>query len=64
MVNTDKLRGVIAENKLSQTDVASMLGMTAKTFYTRMKDGVFKTDEVAIMIDRLHITDPMPIFFA
>ena len=58
------MRGIIAKNKLSQTDVAKMIGVTPKTFYEKMKNGVFGSDEIQIMIDKLHIEDPMPIFFA
>ena len=64
MIKTDELRGIIAKNKLSQTDVAIMIGVTPKTFYEKMKNGVFGSDEIQIMIDKLHIEDPMPIFFA
>lgn len=64
MIKTDELRGIIAKNKLSQTDVAKMIGVTPKTFYEKMKNGVFGSDEIQIMIDKLHIEDPMPIFFA
>lgn len=64
MVNTNKLRGVIAQNGLAQTDVAKMLGITPKTFYDRMSKGVFGSDEIQIMIDRLQIENPMDIFFA
>lgn len=64
MVNTDKLRGIIAENKKSQTDIAKMIGVTPKTFYLRMQKGVFGSDEIQIMIDNLHIENPMEIFFA
>ena len=62
MIKTDELRGIIAKNKLSQTDVAKMIGVTPKTFYEKMKNGVFGSDEIQIMIDKLHIEDPMPIF--
>nr|WP_207735770.1 DUF739 domain-containing protein [Coprococcus comes] len=58
------MRGIIAKNGLSQTDVAKMIGVTPKTFYEKMKNGVFGSDEIQIMIDELHIDDPMPIFFA
>lgn len=64
MIKTDELRGIIAKNKLSQTDVAKMIGVTPKTFYEKMKNGVFGSDEIQIMIDKLHIEDPMPIFLA
>ncbi len=63
MVNTDELRGVIAKNGKTQSDVAKMLNMTPKTFYLRMKKGVFGSDEIQIMIDNLHIENPIDIFF-
>ena len=64
MVNTAELRGVIAKNGKTQSDVAKMLGMTPKTFYLRMSKGVFGSDEIQVMIDELHIDNPMDIFFA
>lgn len=64
MVNTAELRGVIAKNGKKQTDVAKMLNITPKTFYGRMKKGVFGSDEIETMIDELHIENPMDIFFA
>ena len=64
MIKTNELRGIIAKNGLSQKDVAKMIGITPKTFYEKMKNGVFGSDEIQIMIDELHIDDPMPIFFA
>lgn len=64
MIKTNELRGIIAKNGLSQTDVAKMIGVTPKTFYEKMKNGVFGSDEIQIMIDELHIDDPMPFFFA
>lgn len=64
MVDTARLRGVIAENGKTQADVAKMIGVTPKTFYMRMHKGVFGSDEIQIMIDELNITQPMEIFFA
>lgn len=64
MVRTDELRGIFAKNKKSQTDIAKLIGVTPKTFYIRMKKGVFGSDEIQIMIDELHIENPMDIFFA
>lgn len=64
MIRTDELRGIIAKNGLSQAKVAKMLGITPKTFYEKMKTGVFGSDEIEVMIRELHITNPMNIFFA
>lgn len=64
MVDTAELRGVIAKNGKTQSDIAKMLNITPKTFYLRMQKGVFGSDEIQIMIDELHIENPMDIFFA
>ena len=64
MIKTNELRGIIAKNGMSQSEVASKIGITPKTFYEKMKNGVFGSDEIQIMIEVLHITDPMSIFFA
>lgn len=64
VIKTDELRGVIAKNGYSQSDIAKMIGVTPKTFYEKMKNGVFGSDEIQIMIENLHIEDPIAIFFA
>lgn len=64
MVATDKLRGIIAERGLSQRKVANHLGMSEKTFYTKMKRGVFDSDEMSEMISLLDIKNPSEIFFS
>jgi len=64
MINTDKLRGIIAENGSSQRQVALTLGITEKTFYDKMKKGVFDSDEMSQMIDILSISNPVEVFFA
>lgn len=64
MVATDKLRGIIAERGLSQRKVAERIGMTEKTFYTKMKKGIFNSEEMSVMIEMLDITNPAEIFFA
>lgn len=64
VIKTNELRGVIAKNGYSQKEVAKMIGIAPKTFYLKMKEGVFGSDEIQIMIDKLNIEDPMNIFFA
>lgn len=48
-MNTARLRGIIAERGYSQREVAKRIGMTEKTFYSKMKNGVFGTDEATKM---------------
>jgi transcriptional regulator with XRE-family HTH domain len=64
MVDTSRLRGIIAERGLSQRKMAKILGMNEKTFYSKMRSGVFGTDEAQIIADVLDIQNPSDIFFA
>lgn len=63
MVNKNKLRAEIVRNGYTQADVAKKLGMSEKTFISRLKRGTFKTNEVEVIVDFLGIEDPMSIFF-
>lgn len=64
MVNTNKLKGIIIERNKTQEQVAKEIGISSKTFYLKMKKGVFGSDEIEKMIDLLDIDDPVSIFFA
>ena len=64
MVDTNRLKGLIVENEKTQEEVARYIGITPKTFYSKMKKRVFGSDEIEKMIELLNIDDPSPIFFA
>ena len=64
MVAVNKLRGIIAERGMSQRQVAKCLGMTEKTFYSKMQKGDFGTDEAEKMVELLSIKNPSEIFLA
>lgn len=64
MIDTNALRGKIAEKGFSQARVAESIGITPKTFYEKMGRGVFGSDEIEDMIRLLEIDDPVRIFFA
>ena len=64
MIDTNRLKSVIVLNGKTQEDVAKHLDMSPKTFYLRMKKGVFGSDEIESMIEYLNIEDPVSIFFA
>lgn len=64
MIDVNALRGVIVAKGFTQQDVAKNIGMAPKTFYSKMKKGVFGSDEMERMIDMLSIENPSEIFFA
>ena len=64
MILTDDLLGLMAKNHLSQKEMAEIIGITPKTFGIKLKNGVFGSDEIEIMIKVLKIKNPMAIFFA
>lgn len=64
MIDVNALRGVIAQRGTSQRKLAKQLGITEKTFYTKMAKGVFDSDEMQAMVDILQIEEPAAIFFA
>jgi DNA-binding XRE family transcriptional regulator len=64
VIDTNVLKGKIAEKGLSQAKVAKKIGITPKTFYEKMNKGVFGSDEIEVMIKLLGIEDPSKIFFA
>lgn len=64
MIDTNALRGIIISKGMKQKDVAKHLGIAPKTFYAKMKKGVFGSDEIESMIEILSISNPVDIFFA
>lgn len=64
MIDVNKLRGKIAEKGMSGRDMAAVIGKTPKTFYSKMKKGVFDSDEIAVMVSVLGLQNPTEIFFA
>ena len=64
MILVDELRGIIAKRGKSQVDVAKKLSIAPKTFYKKMKKGVFGSNEIEVMIKYLNIEHPLAVFFA
>ena len=64
MVDTNALRGLIVSKGLTQQKVAHELGISPKTFYLKMKKGIFGSNEMEAMIEILSIKNPQEIFFA
>ena len=63
MINVNKLRGRMAEKGRNGLHMAKVIGKTPKTFYAKMKAGVFDSEEIAAIVKDLEIDNPMDIFF-
>lgn len=64
MVHVKKLRGKMAEKGRTGKDMARVIKKTPKTFYDKMKKGVFDSDEITAIVEDLGIENPCEIFFA
>ena len=64
MLNANELRAEMARNGYTQKELAKLIGISEKTFISRMKRGVFGTDEAFVIVKALNIKDPCSIFFA
>ena len=58
------LKAIIVSKEMTQQEVAKQMGITPKTFYSKMKKGVFGSDDMEKLIDILSIENPSDIFFA
>lgn len=64
MVLVNELKGRIVAKGLTQGEVAKMLGISNKTFSTKLNTGIFTTVEIEKLIDILDLKNPWEIFFA
>lgn len=58
-MNTAKLRGIIAENGETGASLAEILGISPKTFYSKMKNGKFGVDEARELKEILNMSDQL-----
>ena len=64
MIDVSALRAEMARNNFTMKDVAKEMGITPKTFSSKLKKGVLGTDEAEILIRILNIQCPEAIFFS
>ena len=64
MINIDKLRGLIRGKGYTEGEFAKeVLSLSPQTLSGRFKSGIFGSDEIEKMIDKLNIEKPQEIFF-
>jgi DNA-binding XRE family transcriptional regulator len=54
----------MAEHGYTASKMAEQLGITLQTFSSKMRRGIFNSDEMFKMVEILKIDDPVAIFFA
>lgn len=64
MLNKTLFKSELVKNGYTFKTMAKEIGISERTFSTRVKTGDFGSKEIDIMIKCLHLKDPMPIFFA
>lgn len=64
MLNKPLFKSELIKNGYTFKAMAKELGISERTFSDRVKKGDFGSKEIDIMIDCLHLDNPLPIFFA
>lgn len=64
MLNVKSLKAHMILHGYTNATIAKALGMSSRTFSSRLKTGDFGAKEIEILIDLLKLENPMAIFFA
>ena len=63
MLDANSLKAEMVRNGYTQEKMAKAIGITPRTFSTRLKTGDFGRKEMEIMIRLLNLKDPLAVFF-
>lgn len=63
VVDTNKLKGLIVERGLTQTEVHNRMGLSKRQWQCRIEKKKFDSDDMMKLIAILDIDNPSPIFF-
>lgn len=63
MIRTAELKAIIKESGYSLKKIADLLGIKEKTLRKKIETGNLKLGEMYDLVDILHISDPLYIFF-
>ena len=64
MIDTRTLKQIIKAAGQTQKTTAAAIGMTQSAFYSRMKRGIFGSDDIMKMADFLKMENPAAVFYA
>ena len=63
MLNRNELKAAMARKGYNQETLANAIGITPRTFSSKIKKGNFGLNEMDAMISLLEIKNPVEIFF-
>lgn len=63
MMKVNELKGIMVSRGYTQEMLAKELGISRRTLGSRLKYGVFRSNEIGKLIEILDIKDPVDIFF-
>ena len=63
MINVNELKAAMVRKGLTQKEVADMMNISSRTLTSRLKKGIFGSDEIEQLMKILDIKDPVAIFF-
>ena len=64
MLDVKALKAEMVKNGYTQVSLSEAIGMSPRTFYTRLKTGDFGTKEIEGITAALKLQNPIEIFFA
>lgn len=64
MLDVRKFKAKLVENGITNAQMAALIGVSERTFYSRLNKKEFGSDEIEIMMNVLKIENPKEIFFA
>ena len=64
MTNAKLLKIEMVKKGFNQRTLCNEINMSQATFTRRLRKGIFKSDEVAKIIEVLDLKNPMEIFFS
>ena len=63
MIQSNNLLDKMTEKNITKRSLAKKLNISPKTLYLKLKSGIFRSDELEIIVDVLDISNPWEFLF-
>ena len=64
MIDVEGLKRAVRVSGYTMKSFAKSMNISRTALYRKLQSGVLRSDEIELMLQLLHIQDPVPIFFA